>query len=124
MAISSTTWEIDQDPANPRGSSALKLRETSALREAFREHNEDYAKELHRLIYHAEDESTRFHALQLAIEIGNGKAPQALSVELEDKTEPKPVIIEHVGMTQEQVDKTYPHETKARKERLEREANE
>ncbi len=96
MGRNSTTWEIDQDPANPRGSSALKLRETSAFRGAFREHNEDYAKELHRLIYHAEDESTRFHALQLAIEIGNGKAPQALSVDLEDKTEkPKPIVIEH-----------------------------
>lgn len=117
MSINSTSFQKGNT-----ASTGGKNKHTVELRQAFRESNTDYKDRINWFIWYAENESEQLRALIFAIEMGNGKAPIALSVDLEPKEEQKPVVIEHTGMTQEEVDKAYPHEAKARKERLAKEA--
>jgi len=122
--MSSTSWLPGQS-GNNEGFSKKKREETAFFREGAREHNGNYLSFWWTVMCdNNADLGYRIKCSQLLAENGNGKAPQALQVELDDKTDKKPRVIEHVGMTQEEVDKAYPHEVKARKERLEREAKE
>jgi len=117
MARSDTQFKNGHEGIGGRPKDIFKLREQA------RDKGESVVKFWAKIMNDPNEKTQdRLRASENLWEAGCGKNP-ILDVNLEPQnTEPKPVVIEHVGMTQEQVDKAYPHEAKARKERLANEA--